>query len=399
MRSYIVIRYGEDGFFEAKLSQNGKYRIVKDPKNFLALYDIASMYGYSADRKIKIVKNADEIINAYDEYKRRKRQKNSIFGVLEEKCKLIKKSKVGKSIAAISLAGTLTISAIAISNSIKTEDPDVLGGRIQVSRDETKDEQSKEISDIIEDDEQTDTESEVSIDEESSKDVSVEELSTIFDRVKFHYNYEDRSNSSNIDRVNEYDDIFQKYAKMYGLDVRLLKAIACQETGGDHYGNIEDGPACGIMQIEKSVHIGQTISAYSPELGEMTSVDITEEKLKDIDFNIKVGAMDLRNAMESFSYNIPQATQAYNFGTGGMNRTLALCCDKDLEMQYELEKTPSNNSWLDYREQMDSGDKKYIEHVFSYLPNNTTLNVLDRNGKNHEVTLTNDYQKEYSTRL
>ena len=162
-------------------------------------------------------------------------------------------------------------------------------------------------------------------------------------------------------------------------------------SGGDHYGNIGNGPAEGIMQIEKSVHIGETVSAYNFETQKNDYFEINEENLQDIDFNIRVAAIDLRNAIEAFNYNIPQATQAYNFGIGGMNQTLAICSRNIGESQVNLENNPTNSAWLNYREPLNMGDPNYVEHVFSYLPNNTRLTVLDRDGVEHSVSIANDY--------
>ena len=216
----------------------------------------------------------------------------------------------------------------------------------------------------------------------------------MIEKKEFHFSYEDRTSSENIDNVNQYDDIFEKYANMYGLDSKLLKAIACQESGGNHYENLGNGPAEGIMQIEKSVHIGETITAYNFETKQNDYFEITEDNIQDIDFNIRIAAMDLRNAIEAFNYNIPQGTQAYNFGIGGMNQVLANCCRNIGEKQSNLENDPTNNSWLNYTESIGIGDSEYIAHVFSYLKDNTTLSIKDRDGLNHNITIINDYQKQ-----
>lgn len=148
------------------------------------------------------------------------------------------------------------------------------------------------------------------------------------------------------------------------------------------------------MQIEKSVHIGEIVTAYNFETGENDYFEVTAENLQDIDFNIRVAAIDLRNAMEAFNYNIPQGTQAYNLGIGGMNQVLANCCRNIGVQQSNLENDPTNNSWLNYTGTVGMGDSEYIGHVFSYLKNNTTLSIKDRDGTNHNITIVNDYQKQ-----
>ena len=46
----------------------------------------------------------------------------------------------------------------------------------------------------------------------------------------------------------EEDILIKKYAECYGVDYNLIRAIAYQESRGNH--NIKDGSAIGIMQIE-----------------------------------------------------------------------------------------------------------------------------------------------------
>ena len=383
IKNYIEFKFDEYGLLVAKISQNGKCKYIRNLDNIFKLIDIAEKYGYTVDGEIRIVKDARNIINDYYNLKRKKdnKKKLKIYNNIDKKMVVSRKQPtVGKKVAAFLLASTMALTAgvplsKSLSNKSNEDDKDIVEGKYVISQEY----EPENIYDYVEEYEYTDQTAELKI--MTSEDT-------------FHYAYEDRTDSENIDNVNQYDDIFQKYAKMYGLDVKLLKAIACQESGGNHYGNLGNGPAEGIMQIEKSVHIGETISAYNFYTQDMDYVSITDENLQDIDFNIRVGAMELRNAMESFNYNIPQATQAYNFGVGGMNQTLAICSRNIGEPQEKLEKSPTNNAWLNFREVLSMGDPEYVEHTYSYLPNHTTLTVLDREGIQHYVTITNDYVKK-----
>ncbi len=381
IKNYIEFKFDEYGLLVVKISQNGKCKYIRNLDNIFKLIDIVEKYGYTVDGEIRIVKDARNIINDYYNLKRKKENKKKlkIYNNIDEKMVVSRKQPtIGKKVAAIMLASTIALTAGApLSKSLSKgnkDDKDIVEGKYVISQDY----EPENIYDYVEEYEYPDKTTEIKI--MTSEDT-------------FHYAYEDRTSSENIDTVNQYDDIFQKYAKMYGLDARLLKAIACQESGGNHYDNLGNGPAEGIMQIEKAVHVGETISAYNFDTKENDYFTITDENLRDIDFNIRVGAMELRNAMESFNYNIPQATQAYNFGVGGMNQTLAICSRNIGRPQEELEKTPTNNSWLNFREALNMGDPEYVEHTFSYLPNNTTLTVLDRDGTEHYVTISNDYIK------
>ena len=384
IRNYIEFNYDEDGYLYAKISQDGKYKIIRNLDKIFDLMDIAEKYGYTIEGEMRIVKDARIIINEFNQKNNKNKHKLKIFNKPDINMKVRRKNPIGKKIAAISLATTMALVGASIAksnqdNSVNAEN--VVKGQY-ITANSNVDEYANYLEDSIEHDETEPT---------TAKKTEVNQM---VNEEGFHFSYEDRTSSENIDNVNQYDDIFQKYAKMYGLDAKLLKAMACQESGGDHYGHIGNGPAEGIMQIEKSVHIGETVTGYNFETGENDYFEITSDNLQDIDFNIRVAAIDLRNAIESFNYNIPQGTQAYNLGIGGMNQTLAICCRNIGEEQANLEKDPTNNSWLSYRNAIGIGDPEYIEHVFSYLPNNTTLTVKDRDGTDHTITIKNDYQKQ-----
>ena len=47
---------------------------------------------------------------------------------------------------------------------------------------------------------------------------------------------------------------------------------------------------------------------------------------------------------------------------------------------------------INYREFLNTGDPLYVEHVFSFLPNDTTISIQDRNYNDIDITIHNDYQ-------
>ena len=330
--------------------------------------DLAEKYGYIIDGEIRIVRHAREIREEYDKSKNKKRL--NIYGNINDDMKISRKNKgIGRKVAAILLTTViLGAGAKATSTIISNSNSNNIS---MAKYDDSYDQQgTDDIINYLED-------------SEISETIPTEEND-------FHFSYEDRTSSENIDNVNRYDDIFEKYAKAYGIDINLIKAMAAQESGGDHYGNIEDGPAAGIMQIEKSVNIGYSVTAYNFETGEDDTVYMTEENLKDIDTNIKVGTIILRNCLDRYNYNIPLAVQAYNFGQGNVDYALGIYCDSKNISEDKIIDDSSNNSWLECRDYVDEGDSKYIEHVFSYIPNNSKISVLDYDGNTHSITITND---------
>ena len=207
----------------------------------------------------------------------------------------------------------------------------------------------------------------------------------------FHYSYEDRSTSTNVKQAKRYDDIFEKYANQYGVDKDLLIAMASQESSGEHYNNLRDTkPAAGIMQIEKAVHIGHSVSAYNFNTGKVETVQVTQDKLNDVDTNIKIGTMILRGYIENANYNIPLAIQTYNMGPGNMNKVLNTCSSNEKIEVSTMKNNPTNNKWLKYRSHINAGDSKYVEHVFSYLGDKQELSVKKRDSSKISVNIAND---------
>ena len=369
LRNFIEIKYDNNGHLTAEITKNGNKKTIRSMINIYRLIDIAKKYGYEINGEIKIVRYSKEIIKEY--YKKKKNRIN-VYHMPKGKTIIKKKKKKGK-IIAMMLSGTMTLSALGLAMSLnnnedKEEDSHILKAKYIVD-------QQNELDNTTEDE---------------IMNIPPENQTV----AEFHYSYEDRSNTDLIFNVELYDDIFRDCAKRYGLDVNLLKAIACQESSGNHYDNIGIGPAEGIMQIEKDCHIDTVVSAFDFESNSEKSIYITEEVLQDPATNIEIGAMDLRNSIEAYNYNIPLGTQAYNFGVGGVQYTLDMCQSLTGINETDIENNQENNEWLNYREIIGIGDPEYVEHVYSFLPNNYTISVLDRNRNEKTIALINDNVKQ-----
>lgn len=376
MSNYINYYFDEENKFTAKIHNNGKYRIVKNETNLLKLLEISQKYGYKINREGIIKKKAKQITKEYDKYQKRKKRLK-ILGHIAENMVLSRKNKVlGKTIL---VAGILTTIAITSAQPKGAEAHEENISEISYSTVQTLDDNIKTNIEELSDYEFVETDNKKN-----------NELDMMLQNDSFHFSYEDRTNSDALKNAKRYEDLFEKYANRYGLDKNLLLALASQESSGEHYKNLEKGPAAGIMQIEKKIHTGTTISAFNFETNEVERVKVTEDNLKDIETNIQIGSMILRNYLENNNYNIPLTLQTYNFGPGNMQKVLNACSSLEQENIKDMRNTPTNNSWLKYRAHLNIGDAKYVEHVFSFLENNTTLSVKNRENKNISINITND---------
>lgn len=158
-----------------------------------------------------------------------------------------------------------------------------------------------------------------------------------------------------------YKEKISSIAGEYGIDPQIILAIATQESGVHRPNN--PGPAIGLMQIERSVWVDQKISAYNYKKGCIETFTITEEKLKDLDFNIRVACMIFRNCYKNSHYNLAVAIQMYNFGYGNINKTFNYAYGQNISQKQDNH----DNEWLDYRSEIKVGDNEYLEHVVSYI--------------------------------
>lgn len=407
------------------IHKNGKKCELRSTKNIKILLDIChkknEYFGKKPTKitkigKINTIKNADEIVKEFDSRFKKKEKKKlvvikeNINKVLKDKINFIKKMPIrGKIVISASLATTLGISGIAINGAMKNTEKAPNYNTIATI------EESPEYIDDFEDVEMSSPDNNIYdnindviinydpdfIIEEAKEDyleepIEIEniELSQMLQIDEFHFSYKDRTDSENLSNAKRYEDLFIKYGNMYGVDPNLLIAIAAQESSGDHYSHLSGGCAMGIMQIEKSVWIGHSVSAYNFETDETDKINITQKSLEDLETNIQIGAMIWRNRIEENNYNIAIGTQGYNYGPGNMDKVFSSFSYDTGITKNDLRDDYSNIDWLKYRDAVSVGDPLYVEHVFSYIENGTVLTTKTRDGNTIELKIVNDQVNE-----
>lgn len=121
----------------------------------------------------------------------------------------------------------------------------------------------------------------------------------------------------------KYMHYFEKYGEMYGIDPYLLMAIACTESNGNP--DCKYGANYGLMQI--NFKGDRSIKAYNFKTNSYETVKITSSSQllgeKSVDFNIRVGAMQLQEKARELFFNPSASVQGYNFGQNGFKRAIA----------------------------------------------------------------------------
>lgn len=186
--------------------------------------------------------------------------------------------------------------------------------------------------------------------------------------TEFSFEYEDRSSDQRVTNAKEYMEIFKIIGSRYGIDPNLLMAIMAQESAGIHHDYSQNGCAIGGMQIENYWY-NKSLTAYNFEIQDEETIIVSEEKLKDLWYNIKVACMIFQNSLIDCNYDIPKAIQAYNYGASNMEYL--------------------GDDWINNRNLIRNGDYQYVEHVLSFLPSGTTLTILKTDGSSCSSTINN----------
>lgn len=186
--------------------------------------------------------------------------------------------------------------------------------------------------------------------------------------IEFVFEYQDRSDDERVSNAKRHMEVFQIIGARYGIDPNLLVAIMAQESAGIHHDYSQNGYAIGGMQIE-NFWFNKKLTAYNFEIQAEETIVVSEEKLKDFWYNVQVACMILQNSLEYSNYDIPKAIQTYNYGVSNMEYL--------------------GDDWIDNRNLINNGDFQYVEHVLSFLPNETTLTMLKPDGSSCSSTINN----------
>lgn len=211
--------------------------------------------------------------------------------------------------------------------------------------------------------------------------------------------YEDRSDTSKAKNTRErYGKIISKYANMYGLDANLMIALATQERG-THSETMDRGGATGLMQIQNSVWVGQTISGYNFETGKIDKIKITEENIGDLETNIRIGCMCFQNCLDMSYGNILIALQMYNFGYGNMSKVITTYAYETNQTKEEIYANQYDIGWLEYTNIIQVGDSNYVKNVLSWLGRLNQLAIKRKTSGDRSVTVScnPEYQQEMQT--
>ena len=388
-----------------KIHKDGKLCTLTNPNSIKILLDICHKNNFYFKSKKATLRNADKVIREFDSYRANKTGKKKKLNIaynnikkLINNSKLVRMNPIEKTVLVTGLATTIAFTAMAFNNNSNNKsDKNYIAVESQSIIEELPEYVDEEvvtetpIINIQDESFNYNTENEDGIIIPETEVQDTYEINQMLEEDDaFHFEYTDRTDSESLNNAMRYEDLFEKYGNIYGVDPSLLMAMAAQESSGNHYDNLEGNYGIGIMQIEKSVWIGHSVSAYNFETDETDKIEITQESLEDLETNIQIGTIIIRNRLEENNYNIALALQSYNFGIGNMNTVINNCSDSTGLLKSDIRNNCTNPEWLNYRNTISVGDPQYIEHVFSYIPNDTVLTIKDRDDNDHSLKIVND---------
>ena len=184
-----------------------------------------------------------------------------------------------------------------------------------------------------------------------------------------------------------YYDIIKKYSHKYGLDPDLVLGMATQERG-IHSNEIDSGGGIGLMQVQYSVWVNNSITYYelNDETGEYEkkTMTITDEKLRDLETNIQIGCLILQDCLISSHYNIPIAVQMYNMGIGEIYKMLDNYRATNGLSRNDILDNPKDTGWLGYR------ISRYLEAINKWVYDNNFTVINVKTGEAVSIEFTNE---------
>ena len=179
-----------------------------------------------------------------------------------------------------------------------------------------------------------------------------------------------------INTKNNYYDLIEKYATMYGVDPDIICAIATQERG-EHSREISPGGGLGLMQIQVSVWNGHSLKVHNYITNEDETITFNTDKLRNLEDNIQAGCAIFQMCLDKMNGNYYAALTCYNQGEGATRSTLksySYSCGNSVD--YIL--ASNDLGWLEYRADK-GGDPHYLENVLRYCP--ADVQVLNNTNK------------------
>ena len=195
-------------------------------------------------------------------------------------------------------------------------------------------------------------------------EVQTEEQTTDIDYISMLEIGTETDSDKFISTKENYYDIIEKYANMYGINPDIICAIATQESGV-HSREISPGGGLGLMQVQASVWNGHGLTVHNYETDQDERINFTTDSLRNLENNIQAGCAIYKMCLDKMEGNYVAALQCYNMGEGSMGSILSNYSSISGKSKSEILKS-NDFGWLNYTNG-HGGDPNYVKNVLRYF--------------------------------
>lgn len=251
------------------------------------------------------------------------------------------------------------------------------------------------------------------------------------DIYTFSNDYEDRSNNEYIQKIiDTYSNSIRHCSEKYGIDEKLIIAMICQENPKSDVNYTSVG-GVGLLQVERQIWNNYTmndidgnqvtincddINDISSDYEKMNKVaiykndlknnlinendyekyDINQEDIKkfeNAEKSIEIGCMIFEYCENQIIENNNKNVYNYKLTDEECELLSIWAHNKGInQVENCLKNTNSFDETIDLIKTTPYGDNEYLEHVISFLPNDTVINMKNRNNNSIVIKIENNLE-------
>lgn len=136
-------------------------------------------------------------------------------------------------------------------------------------------------------------------------------IAQVNDNQKIYLNYETTNDNRFYSYIkNNYGEIISKYAKNYGIDEKIIIAMAANgmqdyKTAPNEY---------GLCQLDFNKYVNNSVASYNYKLGGYELYPISKEKLDNLETYFKISCMIFESNLRRCNYNFIAAIESMHVG-------------------------------------------------------------------------------------
>lgn len=188
--------------------------------------------------------------------------------------------------------------------------------------------------------------------------------------IMINSSFDERANDEKRELLDsEYHDHILKCSRVTGIDSNLILAVACA-ADDDYTNTINANGNIGIMDVNYYAWVNKTIKFYNYEEKTYQFLEITEDRLKDNEWNIFIKSALMQRDLNDSNYNLTMALEMFNIGYHKTLEKIDKFGSDSGIYPYKVVNDPTKTTWLSYFD-----DGAYSSKVYSYMPKDSVITI------------------------